>query len=299
MMKGILKFICFTGIAGSCFFSCGTEEGKQGNSAEESSDSLIVYAKRKFYHEDGTRSYGDYEPYKTMTVDMLPGFEPKPVELTKYGGWKALKLDSTGFYHVTKKNEQWWAVDPSGHAFIHMAINSINMGKSDRNKQAVKEKFGDENGWIVEAAKMIQDYGFNGAGSWSDTEAVRHANTQNERPLAYTINLNFMSSYGEERGGTWQVPGHKAYPNNAIFVFDPEFETFCDQHARQVLKYKEDANLFGYFSDNEMPFKQRAILDYLGLDKDDHGYIAAMKWLKEKGISEDQIDNDIKDAFRA
>jgi len=281
------------------FSDCNQSNQNNQANDKDSIDSLIVYAKRRHYHDDGTRSYGEYEPYKTMTVDRLPGFNPKPAELTKYGGWKGLKLDSTGYYHVTKQGDQWWAVDPSGHAFIHMAINSINMGKSERNKQALMDKFEDPKGWITETANMIQGYGFNGAGSWSDTEAVIHANQVNERPLAYTVNLNFMSSYGDERGGTWQVPGHKAYPNDAIFVFDPEFKTFCDQHAKQALKYKDDPNLFGYFSDNEMPFKRSAILDYLGLDQEDHGHIAAKKWLEDLGISQDQVDNKTKDSFRA
>jgi hypothetical protein len=108
-----------------------------------------------------------------------------------------------------------------------------------------------------------------------------------------------MGFYGEERGGTWQVPGHKAYPNDAIFTFDPEFVTFCDRHAQQVDIYKDDPNLFGYFSDNEMPFKQSAILDYLDLDVNDHGHIAASEWLKEKGLSREQIADSVKDAFRA
>ncbi len=277
-------------------FSCQQEKPSTNTSL---SDSVDVYAKRRFYNPDGTRTYGDYEPYQTMIVENLSGFEPTGSEFTKYGGWAALKLDSTGFFHVTKKDGRWWAVDPTGHAFIHMAINSLNMGKSLRNKEALKEKFGDEKGWITETARMIQNYGFNGAGSWSDTEAVRYANTVLDQPLAYTINLNFMSSYADERGGTWQVPGHKAYPNDAIFVFDPEFETFCDKHAQQVLENKDDPNLFGYFSDNEMPFKQSAILDYLGLKEDDPGHEAARQWMLERGITEDQINDEIKDAFRA
>jgi len=258
---------------------------------------VIVEAKRKIYHQDGSRSYAEYEPFQTRVIEKTP---ENPPSLTKYGGIKSIKLDSTGFYHVQKHDGRWWAVDPSGHAFIHMAINSINTGDSERNKKALKEKFGDKNGWIEATAQMLQQYGFNGAGSWSDTEAVRYANQQNEKPLAYTINLNFMSSYGDERGGTWQVPGHKAYPNDAIFVFDPEFESFCNQHAQQVIQYADDPNLFGYFSDNEMPFKRNMLIGYLTLeDKEDPGYLAAKAWLDQKGIAESDINDSIKDDFRA
>lgn len=103
--------------------------------------------------------------------------------------------------------------------------------------------------------QLLQENGFNCAGSWSDEEAIIEANKSLDKPFAYCINWNFRSSYGRQRGGTYQQPGHTGYPNSAIFVFDPEFETFCNKHAKQLVARKEDPNLFGHFSDNEMPFK--------------------------------------------
>jgi hypothetical protein len=107
------------------------------------------------------------------------------------------------------------------------------------------------------------------------------ANKNSEKPMAYTENWNFMSSYGRKRGGTYQQPGHTGYPNDAIFVFDSEFETFCDEHAQQLQDLKDDPNLFGHFSDNEMPFKFKALDNYLSLPEGDHGRVAAEKWMKE------------------
>lgn len=117
--------------------------------------------------------------------------------------------------------------------------------------------------------------------------------------MAYTINWNFMSNYGNARGGTFQQPGHVGYPNNAIFVFDPEFESFCDEHAKQLVEYKDDPNLFGHFSDNEMPFKFNAIDNYLSLPEGDHGRNAAENWLNEQGITKEKITDQHREEFMA
>lgn len=278
--------------------ACNPQQPKEASQEQKYE---VVEAKRKFYYDDGTRSYGEYEPFQTRTVESLPGFNPETsTEFSKYGGLKNIQWEATGYFHVKKVKDRWWAVDPLGHPYINMAINSVNRGKSARNQKALQEKFVDGEGWIIATADLLHQYGFNSTGSWSDYAAVRMANEVKDQPLAYTVNLNFMSNYADERGGTWQVPGHKAYPNDAIFVFDPEFETFCDQHARQVVEYKDDPNLFGYFSDNEMPFKQDALEGYLTLENpEDPGLLAAKAWLEEQGVSRDSLSTDLKDEFRA
>ncbi len=95
----------------------------------------------------------------------------------------------------------------------------------------------------------------------------------------YTPNLNFMSTYGKKRGGTFAEPGHTGYPNKCIFAFDPEFERFADEHARQLSARKDDPWLLGYFSDNEMPFPADSLDRYLKLGADDHGHREAKAWL--------------------
>ncbi|PKL33508.1 MAG: hypothetical protein CVV45_07365 [Spirochaetae bacterium HGW-Spirochaetae-10] len=108
-----------------------------------------------------------------------------------------------------------------------------------------------------------------------------------------------MSAYGRERGGTYQKPGHTGYPNEAIFVFDPKFEQFCDRHAGQLLATKDDPNLFGHFSDNEMPFRLSAIDDFLSLPESEAGHHGAKNWLKSKGIAKDEITDQHREEFLA
>jgi len=108
-----------------------------------------------------------------------------------------------------------------------------------------------------------------------------------------------MSTYGRERGGTFFKPGHTGYANDAIFVFDDRFPEFCDEHARRIIKHQSDPNLFGYFSDNELPFKLNALENYLQLTEDDPGRIAAEKWLADRGVKPAEITAELQEDFAA
>lgn len=270
-------------------------------SAQDNTEySLKVPAKKGINHPDGSNTFTEYKEYSTRTIDQLQGFTPKEVKLSKYGGRLDKRIKATGFFHVKKVEGRWWAVDPDGYYYLHNALNAVSMGRSERNQQALREKFGNEAGWIKYTQQMLVNNGFNGAGAWSNTDLLRKSPLQKQKPLAYTINLDWMSGYGHERGGTYQVPGHRGYPNNVIFAFDPGFETYCDEQAKKLLQYKDDKNLFGYFSDNEMPLGLKNLDGYLTLkDQNDPGYLAAKKWLDEKGISREQITDEHRAEFLA
>jgi hypothetical protein len=262
---------------------------------------IEVDAKVRGYHSEGKVSYKDYQPFKTRTVQLLAGYKlsENAVLLSKYGGNKAMKTKATGFFHVKKVDGRWWAIDPEGCFYFNIALNSINVGKSERNQKALTEMFGNKETWMKQTIQLLRENGFNCAGSWSDVEAIREANKTLDKPLAYCINWNFMSSYGHERGGIFQQAGHMGYPKNAIFVFDPEFETFCDRHAQKLAEVKNDPNLFGHFSDNEMPFPLKSLDNFLSLPSGDPGLVAAQNWLKEKGIAKENITDRHREEFQA
>ncbi|MDR2474006.1 MAG: hypothetical protein LBD53_10705, partial [Tannerella sp.] len=77
---------------------------------------INVDAQRRLYHSDGTRTYTNYEPFKTRTVALLAGYEAqaKKNALNKYGGLKERRTDVTGFFYVKKLGDRWWCVDPEG-----------------------------------------------------------------------------------------------------------------------------------------------------------------------------------------
>ncbi|MCX6328554.1 MAG: hypothetical protein NTZ85_03420 [Bacteroidia bacterium] len=135
---------------------------------------ITVEARRRIYNSDGTTTYRPYEPFKTRTVELLAGYRShkNPEPLSKYGGWKKHQANSTGFFHAEKIVDRWWCIDPEGYCYFNVALNSISMGGSERNKQALKNKYGTPENWIYQTIKMLQENGFNCAGSWSDYKAI-------------------------------------------------------------------------------------------------------------------------------
>lgn len=242
-------------------------------------------------------SFGPWINYRTRNIPQLINYKPTAVASDAFGGRMDKSGSKTGFYHTQKINGRWWLVDPEGHLFIHEGVCSVTTGASDRNKAALKSKFGDNAGWAKSMVQSLTENGFNGAGAWSAVDEIRKANQQVAKPLAYNVIINFMSTYGEKRGGTHRVPGHQGYPGNAIFVFDPDFVTYCDERAKDLLAYKDDKNLLGYFSDNEMPLSRGNLAGYLSLEHTEPGYVAAAKWAAENNVDTTKLTEKNKIEF--
>jgi len=223
---------------------------------------------------------GPYKSYPTRTLEQLPNLATLPVdaELSQYGGWKKHRLKATGFFYPTKIDGRWWLVDPEGYLFLHKGIAAVSQLNTPGGLAAHQKQFGGERQWAQGTAELLREHGFNGLGAWSDTERLRGANP----PLVYTRIWNFMSGYGAKRGGTYQKSGHMGYPNDCIFVFDPAFEEFCDQHAKRLAAQKDDPWLLGHFSDNELPLGRTSLRGFLKFPEADPGHQAALKWLRER-----------------
>jgi hypothetical protein len=162
--------------------------------------------------------------------------------------------------------------------FINVGVASVKTIATAGAEAALTNKFRDKSGWAEGSIGLLRTNGFNGLGGWAEEEVL----TKVKSPVAYTKMLGFMSGYGKIRGGTHMLPGHVGYPGDCIFVFDPLFEKFCDDYARQVCTNQNDSWLLGYFSDNEMPFPKHALTNFLALPANDPGHMAAMQFLQSK-----------------
>jgi hypothetical protein len=223
-------------------------------------------------------------------LDSLAGFVTKNVTENVYGSKINSKLNATGFYRVEKINNRWWVIDPEGYPNFQRVVNGLRQNNSERNKAALLNTFGSEDVWMQKTLVGLKSFGFNGIGSWSETELIAAENNRSKTKFSYTVILNFMSTYGKKRGGTYQLAGNTGYPNQCIFVFEPQFEDFCHKYANESLVNKDDKNLIGYFSDNELPFGINNLDGYLTINNlDDAGKLFAENWLKNKGITKDQI----------
>lgn len=222
----------------------------------------------------------EWKNYPTRTLADLPADATAhaDTEVSRYGGWSAHKTRATGFFRTEKVGDRWWLVDPDGCLFLHKGVASVRTTDTPGATTALNERFGNLTNWASRTTELLRDHGFNGLGGWSDTGRLRAV----PQPMVYTRLWNFMGSYGKQRGGTFQQPGHLGYPNDCIFVFDPAFETFCEDYAKQLDETRDDPWLLGHFSDNELPFKRESLKNYLALPDEDAGHIAAKTFLTQR-----------------
>ncbi len=216
----------------------------------------------------------------TRLIDRLPGFAPvaRPPRTNAYGGDPSRATTATGFFRAVETNGKWWLVDPEGCLFFCIGVCAVVPSKTPGAIDAFNAKFGTDEKWARETAALLRRNGFNSTGAWC-AEALHNL----ERPLVYAPILNMMSRYGHKRGGAYAVPGHTGYPNDAIFVFDPEFEPFCKALAlEECAGRKNDPWLLGWFTDNEMPLHKTTLDGFLKLPETDHGGRAARDWLRAR-----------------
>ena len=216
---------------------------------------------------------------KLRPTKILEDKNREQVETSQYGGWLNRNLGGTGFFRTQKDGGRWWLVDPEGYLFISMGLNSFKANNSARSVSIMQAKFGHKAGWLSHEMKNYKSVGLNTLGCWSDWKQVRQSDT----PIPYTRRWNFMSTYAKKHVTQGRRQDYYA-ENGALFVFDPEFEQFCDEHAKQLVETREDPYLLGHFSDNELPFYKNKryggmLARFLELDKDDPRYIHTYQWL--------------------
>lgn len=224
-----------------------------------------------------------WTPRETRSIAAVDGWEAmRAPPLNRYGGRTDRKLAEPGFFRVLKGARGWSMADPDGCAWYSLGVCSVSPGKTARGREALKAKFGDEDGWARATLELLRTNGFNTAACWSDWATLRRATNA----LPYTTQLNLMSRYGSRYRGAWQVSGHLAFSNSCIHVFDPAFEVHARTNAAAALaEVRDDPLCVGHFSDNELPFPADALDRFLALPEGDPGRAAAAAWVKERGAA--------------
>lgn len=250
---------------------------------------LVEAQDSNFKVEAKKKPTSPYIAYDTKTISQLPDFKgDKLIATNIYGSRLDKKTKATGFFRTEFIDGRWWVVDPEGYLNICRAVNNIQQGRGTVSTTVSASKFGGNPAiWMTKTMEYLNGIGFYGAGSWSENETIISNPRQKANPIAYTIMLNWMSGYG--RGRTVQESGHMGYPNNCIFVFEKGFAEYCEKNAKALAANKNDKNLFGYFTDNELPFKDVNLTGYLGLgqlDPKNENYLAAKQWLIDNNYTE-------------
>ncbi|MEO0453609.1 MAG: agarase [Verrucomicrobiota bacterium] len=259
----------------------------------------IPKAANPFLIESKKKPHQEWKPQTTYTLRQLVGYTAQPdPDYSKYGGIAGTQFPAKGFFYTYKHNGRWWLVDPDGHLYIHKAVCCVSPDKGPSFKEAFDQKFGTDEVWADEATAALVDLGFNGTAAWSSNHLLRAS----KKPLPYTTKWSFMSSYAKEKGRAKMGEGNHKYTNEVMPVFDPEFKTFADEHAKQLIETKDDPYLIGHFSDNELPFRKNILERCLKLEPDSNEHKEAKRWLKEQGNSTPEMDKltaDEKEGFFA
>lgn len=192
--------------------------------------------------------------------------------LGAYGGEKKSAEQSTGFFYTKKTNGVWNLIDPEGHRFFTIGVNSVSVGGG------------------IQLPDFLRSIGTNTLGCWSD-ETI---NQGTQQKMAWCPRWNFLLNYKNLQQRTKDL-----YELGIIPVFEAAFITFCDTHAKQLEALKNDRWLLGHFSDNELPLYDNTtygnLLDrFLAIaDKKDQNYLAAKNWMiARKGDNFQVTDTD-------
>ena len=232
------------------------------------------------------RHDGRWKAVDARRPGEVPGFRPvRQVDLSRYGGLAAKRLEATGFFRTDRVGGRWWLVDPDGYRFLSVGLCSVNLSMFDG-----PGAYGSEDAWAKATAGLLREHGFNTLGRWSVAERFRSLSP----PMVYCTSLSFMGSYKNRR---LEANGARGYPHETMPVFDPEWRDFCDRYAEQLAETKDDPWLLGHFSDNELPFRPNALENYLALPATDPGQEAAVRFLASCGKTPGNATAADNDAF--
>lgn len=215
---------------------------------------------------------GKYVKKETVTLGDLKEFPTKEkVFLNTYGGWKKIRTKPTGFFHTQKIENRWWIIDPHGYVFLSVGLNSVYP-----NGQKDISNLSNQNlAWGTDTVKHLKNLGFNTLGCWSVDKIFRKITIR----MPYCLRWNFMSNYRKIR--KTKYPATDQF--NVIYPFDPEYEDFCNKHAKQTLLTRDDPWLLGHFSDNELPFQEKGIVTkYLNHSPDDPNHLEAKRFMANR-----------------
>ncbi len=259
------------------------------------SDSIIVES--KIWSRDSNRNiqYSDWKKFPSHTVESIKGFQPvKEIKIDQYGGDLTKNTKASGYFKTEKVNGRSWVIDPLGNYFYNVAINGVRLGKSPDNEKAFSTKFGNNQLWIAESKKIFDRVGFNTTGSWSDVETIVQYNKLNVQPIVYCTQLSLLGTYVQNQKKKNSVKESSVL----AYVFDPGFKLWCDTKNEVLQKSSNDPNLFGHFSDNELPFQDNLILDFLAINNPQNpAYSTVVKWIAENKIDTTKISKEQKEAF--
>ncbi len=233
---------------------------------------------------------GEKEPNNNYvrTISTLTGFVPdQKTQYDEFGGIvnMGVKGSKTGFFHTEITGGKHYLIDPLGNPFYSMAVNTVNSGSTDHQREAVIRKYGSEDNFHKDIVKELKnDFGLNTVvGSNPSAYPIF---MQNGMPCI--VSIRGIGNYMKELGLSVSTGGSAAYfYNDTMNIFEPDFINSVDESVKNaVMPFKDEPYLLGYTADNEIPGGDDILTRYLtvpaGVPANAFSYATAWTWLKAK-----------------
>lgn len=213
-------------------------------------------------------------------AEVMTQFQPS-IPLDAYGGYADhdLSLNKTGFFHTQFSDDRWWLVTPEGNPFYSLGVNGVRIksirGNADVSRVQgrewmfeeipaveecpecfredgayfsyycwnVKRKYDSIDAWRTHTYDRLRSIGFNTIGNWSDTIFYRVP----QMPYTYTLDTRREEAF--------------VMANGMPDVFHPEWKEHLERTFADIVRFRKDPYLLGYFVDNEMGWRSVTRLD--------------------------------------
>jgi len=207
-------------------------------------------------------------------------------QFDRYGGWTAATTAATGWFRVAKTEGRWWLVDPQGHCFLSVGVNTVSFRqdviqgtKRSPYGETTAEKYRRPEVWAQKVVERLRGWRFNTLGAWSDR-------TTWHQEMPYTVILYFA--------GVVKLVERQTFPD----VFDPAYEAAVKRLARRVCGAQaSDPWLIGYFTDNELRWgpdwrsPQTLFEEFLGLSDNAPGRKAVLEFLEGRYLNISELND--------
>ena len=228
-----------------------------------------VDALHQWRHKSWPGKAESIEQVRATLQAELAAQEPRPADdRSRYGGWTRQQFESTGFFRTHHDGRRWWLVDPAGHPFWSVGMDSVRLGTPcqyqgiesvfepplpsrdaepelytvkgrepvfDAIAHNLKRALGEgwREAWHTLTRRRLRRLGFNTLGNFSHIESIRSSGLPYVLPMVgfpVTDHLLFRD-----------------FPD----VFSEQYTAISQHFAQQLEAVKDDPLLIGYFMTNE------------------------------------------------
>ncbi len=193
-----------------------------------------------------------------------------PACYSRWGGWKELRFEATGFFRTHHDGRRWWLVDPDGYAFWSSGLDCVRVD-TDANIEGLEDALA----WLPEpdgpfAAAFHRSFEGHQHFNYLAANFIRAFGPERWYECWATITLSFLRHWGFNtvaNWSDWHIASKAGFPYvrplhlnprhvPCVFrdfpdVFDPAFEQDAEEFAQPLRETAEDPALIGYFLMNE------------------------------------------------